>query len=222
MDGEKVAVKYENWLRILTFIHFAGWTACKHVLHNLEHLPINAGQLYNALKAKESQFKKLRSKNIIKQNQYDLIFPANGLTDISKWDITLFTLVIRVMFGKQKYQMLVDELRDWRNENFHKGKVWFSKNEFNQKWNDLLHFFGQYGVNVNRIAKLKKCSLDKKSQYWNAYLDSKLLQNNITVKASVGKLLYVNKRYTNLTTILLNVFIRTPFKSNAGISNPVF
>ena len=165
MNGRGIAVQSENWNRIVTLIQYGGTEACKYVLHTREKLPLNGADLYNALQRKKADFDKLLKKKAIKKEQYENIFPANGITDISKWDITLFTLVINTMFGKQKYKVLVDELRAIRNQEFHRGNSKIAEADFEKKWKELKQLFSEYGVDKNVIDGLKTCALDKLSQY---------------------------------------------------------
>ena len=175
MAGEKIAVKYENWIRLVTLIHYVGFEVCKYIVHTVENLPVDGAQLYQVLNGKRADFDKLLRKNVLKQDQYDFIFPGNGVTDIKKFDITLFTFVISVMFGKRKYQQLVEELRKWRNEEFHQGQIEMTKVDFDNKWNAFLQLVGNYGIDPNDFADLRTCALDKQTQvahryYLNNYL----------------------------------------------------
>ena len=169
MPGQQIALQYESWIRLLTLIHCVGFEVCKNILHNLEQLPVDGAQLYQALNGKRADFNKLLRKNVLKQDQFNLIFPGNGVTDITKFDITLFTFVITVMFGKRKYQQLVEELRKWRNEEFHQGQIQMTKADFNAKWNAFIQLVGNYGINPNDYVDLKTCALDEQSQLANRY-----------------------------------------------------
>ena len=175
MAGEKIAVKYENWIRLVTLIHYVGFEVCKYIVHTVENLPVDGADLYQVLNGKRADFDKLLRKNVLKQDQYDFIFPGNGVTDIKKFDITLFTFVLSVMFGKRKYQQLVEELRKWRNEEFHQGQIEMTKVDFDNKWNAFLQLVGNYGIDPNDFADLRTCALDKQTQvahryYLNNYL----------------------------------------------------
>ena len=169
MAGEEIAVKYEYWIRLVTLIHYVGSKVCKNIIHTVENLPADGAQLYQALNQKRADFDKLLRKGVIKQDQYDFIFPQNGVTDIEKFDITLFTFVISVMFGKRKYQQLIEELRKWRNEEFHQGEIGMTKIDFDNKWNAFLQLVGNYGINPNDYIDLKTCALDKQTQVAHRY-----------------------------------------------------
>ena len=172
--GQQIALKYENWIRLLTLIHCVGFEVCEKILHQFENLPVDGAQLFQSLNTKRAEFDRLLRKNVLKQDQYDFIFPRNGITDIKQFDITLFTFVIIVMFGKHKYQPLIDELRKWRNEEFHQGQIEMTKIDFHNKWNGFLQLVGNYGILPNDFADLKFCALDRQSQISNRF-------NNIQV-----------------------------------------
>ena len=169
-DGGQIALKYENWIRLLTLIHCVGFEVCKRILHQFENLPVNGAQLFQSLNRKRAEFDRLLRKNVLKQDQYDFIFPANGITDIEKFDITLFTFVISVMFGRQKYQQLIDELRKWRNEEFHQGQIEMTKIEFSNKWNAFLQLVQNFGIIPSDYDDLKYGALDRQSQISNKYI----------------------------------------------------
>lgn len=118
---------------------------------------------------KKIDFQRLLRKDVLKKNQFDIIFPSNHITDTLQFDITLYTLVISVLFGK-KYQILIDELRKWRNNEFHKGNISFTNAEFNKHWTDFTTILQNRGFDLSKVNNLKTCPLDADSQYRNAFL----------------------------------------------------
>ena len=60
--------------------------------------PTNQTDLYNELLKHQKTLKKLRP-NILKKDQWDLLYPASQQTDSSKFDITLTFLLIRQLYG---------------------------------------------------------------------------------------------------------------------------
>ena len=103
---------------------------------------------------------KKKSKITFNQKQYDDIFPADGITDTSKWDITLFILVITTMFGKRKHKR-IQKLRNIRNEIFHNPNMEIPNKGFYKKWKELEQIFCYYGVDKKVIDDLKTCSLSQ-------------------------------------------------------------
>ena len=174
MSGEKIAADVENSTRLNTFIKYAGLEICEDILFHREHLPKKGAQLYQALLVKSVEFQRLKNsqkgkKPVLSKQQYDLIFPQNGVTDISKFDITLYACVIQEMF-KQKYQKEIEEVRKWRNEISHQGQKPMSDNDFNQKWASFMQFVASCGINTGKYVNLKTCALDKLSQLNSRYV----------------------------------------------------
>ena len=62
-----------------------------------KHFPRNPVDLYNALLPHQKKLKQLLNKRILKQDQYDLIYPACQRTDSSKFDVTLTFFMIRTL-----------------------------------------------------------------------------------------------------------------------------
>ena len=46
----------ENWYRISKLIQKGGTESCKNILHTRENLPLDGGDLYNALQTKKKDF----------------------------------------------------------------------------------------------------------------------------------------------------------------------
>ena len=168
--GSQIALKHENWVRLLTLIHHVGFEVCEKIIHQIEKLPVDGAQLFQSLSRKRAEFDRLLRRNVLKQDQYDFIFPQNAVTDIKNFDITLFTFVISVMFGRQKYQQLIDELRKWRNEEFHQGQIEMTKIEFSNKWNAFLQLVQKFGIIPSDYDDLKYGALDRQSQISKKYI----------------------------------------------------
>ena len=67
-----------------------------------KHFPRNPVDLYNALLPHQKKLKQFLNKRILKQDQYDLIYPACQKTDSSKFDVTLTFFMIRTLCGYPK------------------------------------------------------------------------------------------------------------------------
>ena len=126
----------ERWLRLVTLIDYAGMYLCKEVLHTKEGLPYDGAQLYSCLKIYKD---KMRFKE-----QKEILCPSNGITDETKFDITLYTSLIQVMFGF-KYNALIKDLRDNRNELHHMANKDMSQSDFNKHWNSTCSKLKGYG-----------------------------------------------------------------------------
>ena len=93
---------YEYWLRVTLALEVHVQTALLDVVHNRNNdpsyqgLPDSPVHLYQYLYQNHyGSFQRLLKKNILKPDQFNLLLPANGQTDSSKWDITLIVLIIR-------------------------------------------------------------------------------------------------------------------------------
>ena len=63
------------------------------------HLPRDPATLFTELKQYEKALKKLIRRRILKEDQWELLFPASGLTDSTKFDTTLTSILIRNICG---------------------------------------------------------------------------------------------------------------------------
>ena len=183
MGSDKTAEEYEKWLRVITLLHHAGNIACKYVFHDKGKIPDNGNRLYEHLLLNERDLKRK-----CRQEQLELIYPKNKITDTSKWDITLFTCVIHIIFGHDKYYKdFIDELRDYRNSFFHKGTVQMSQDEFNEDWDKISKFFVRYGVEQSDIDTMKTCNLDLNQNYSNAYSEAKAFEKEMKKRNIIQK-----------------------------------
>eukprot|EP00111_Clytia_hemisphaerica_P004287 TCONS_00012235-protein len=67
-----------------------------------KHFPRNPVDLYNALLLHKRKLKQLLNQRNLKQDQYDLIYPACQRTDSSLFDVTLTFFMIRTLCGYKK------------------------------------------------------------------------------------------------------------------------
>ena len=138
----------------------------------------------------KSKLDKLRNSNILKQDQYDLLFPSNGKTDSSKFDITLLGLLFRTFSGlitlngmwridlidpaDISLASFVVKLLDLRNRLFHWGNIEvMSKVDSNKFWSDAVSIaLGlQY---VNDIKRFQNITLDPDNVLANRIWQQKL------------------------------------------------
>jgi len=94
--------QHQYWFRISLALEIHITKALLDVVHNRNNDPTYNGlseipvALYQYLDQNYRQtFRGLLKKGILNQDQFDLLFPTNGQTDSSKWDITLIVIVIR-------------------------------------------------------------------------------------------------------------------------------
>ena len=139
----------ERWLRLVTLTDYAGLKLCKDVLHRKEGLPDDGAQLYCRLKdfKNKMQFK----------SQKEILSPTNGIIDESKFDITLYTKLIEVMF-KPKYDLLIKDLRENRNVLCHMANKDISESEFAKKWKHVCEILERHDF-TEKVENLKNSNL---------------------------------------------------------------
>ena len=145
--AKDICQEYENWFRLMTLVDFAGRRLCRDVLFKLENLPEDEAQLFKRLEP-------LKSRICRYPNQHEILCPLTGKTDHSKFDVTLFTSIIAVIF-RSKYKSLVDDLRKARNDLSHKGDKSLSDFHFNQLWNDTSQMLVKHGFDPKLVDELK-------------------------------------------------------------------
>ena len=149
--------EFPNWLRIAVLVDYASRELCYEVLFTKENLPKDGALLY-----KELEY--LKSDPRLFKDQYKTLFPTNGKTDYTAFDVTLLTKIIKSKFGN-KYKQLVDDLREVRNKECHRGKKELPDNEFHQLWNEITDKLKQHNFNLQLIADLKECDIFSNQVY---------------------------------------------------------
>ena len=86
--------EYRNWVRLFILIDHGGRQICRDVLFKNEKLPTDGVQLYKKLQP-------LRSKICQFKSQRQIISSPSGFTNYNDFDLTLFTRIIEVLFGKK-------------------------------------------------------------------------------------------------------------------------
>lgn len=97
--------------------------------------------LDNYLQARRKELLMKKSKKILRQDQWDLLFPKSGSADESSWDLTLIILLIDTLFSKQLQPIeknAINDIRTIRNDLIHKGgDTSMSDVDFNNLWTKL-------------------------------------------------------------------------------------
>ena len=151
---DNLSQEYENWLRLTTLVHFSGKKLCHNVLFVQEQLPTDGKLLYKELESVSCQYK----------GQREILCPTSGITDCDKFDITLYTRVIQRKFGN-KYDSLVNDLRDARNKLFHIGKKEIPDKEFNQLWKDTTDMLQKHNFDLALVDGLKTSDIFSHKQF---------------------------------------------------------
>ena len=144
-----ISQEYKNWLRLMTLVDFAARSLCRDVLFNKEKISENEEELFQLLKPLESKICPFK-------DQRKILCPSTGKTDHSKFDVTLFTNIIKVLF-KDKYEPLVEDLKKARNRESHRGDKSLSESDFNQLWNDTSQMLEKYGFDPKLVDEVKEC-----------------------------------------------------------------
>ena len=154
MDTVKVIYQnHENWLRLVVLIDYGGSKLCKEVLHKKEGLPEDGLQLYHELFPYKDKMQY--------SDQKKILCPQSGVVDESKFDITLYTKLIKEMF-KGKYQHLIKDLRDNRNDLHHMASKYISNSNFEKRWKSTCDMLQRHGF-TETVDDLKTGSLPKLS-----------------------------------------------------------
>ena len=74
----------------------------RNILH--KHFPRDPTAFFNKLNEPENKkiLDGLKKKKVLKDDQFSLLFPSSGLTDSSKFDMTLLSLLVRSLCGYRK------------------------------------------------------------------------------------------------------------------------
>ena len=86
-----------------------------------------------------------------------ILCPSNGITDESKFALTLYAKLLEVLF-KAKYRPMFTNLRKCRNDLFHMGNKEMSELDFEIKWNDTCKMLKSHGF-TESVKDLKNGNL---------------------------------------------------------------
>ena len=151
---DNLSQEYENWLRLTILVDFSGRNLCHNVLFVQEQLPTDGKLLYNELESVSCHY----------NDQREILRPTSGITNCDKFDVTLYTKVIKGKFGN-KYDSLVNDLRDARNKLFHTGKKEIPDKEFNQLWKDTTDMLQKHNFDLTLVDGLKTSDIFSHKQF---------------------------------------------------------
>ena len=137
---------YENWLRLVVLINYVGKRLCSEILHVKEHLPCNGAQLYCELEPYKN--------SMDYQMHEEILFPSNKVIDEKKFDLRVYAMIIYHMFD-DKYEKLLDDVGDMRNEIFYMKHESICKMDFEQLSKDTCDMFHKHGFNIELLKTLK-------------------------------------------------------------------
>ena len=144
---------YENWLCLVALVYYVGKRVCYNILHTKEELPRDGAQLYCKLQMHKS--------NIHFQIHKEILSPANGIIDETKFDLLTYITIIILLFG-EKYKELLHRLTTRRNKIFHLKDVSICTRKFGQIWKGTCKMFNEFfesGFYKTLPYDLKTCNL---------------------------------------------------------------
>ena len=151
---DSLSEEYENWLRLTILVDFSGRNLCHNVLFAQEKLPTDGKLLYKELENLSCPF----------TDQRKIMCPSNGITNCDNFDVTLYTRIIKGKFGN-KYDSLVNDLRNARNKLFHTGKKEIPDKEFNKLWKDTTDILQKHNFDLALVDGLKTSDIFSHKQF---------------------------------------------------------
>lgn len=145
---------YENWLRVVALIDYAGKRLCHEILHIKEGLPLDGENLYRELE-------------IYKDDMHfeiyeEILCPPDKVIDENKFDLLVYTIVIYHRCGA-RYKKLLDEVGDLRNEVFHMQDESICTADFQELWRKaydmLCNYDCDYDFDTESLNFFKNCDL---------------------------------------------------------------
>ncbi|XP_057309707.1 uncharacterized protein LOC130647763 [Hydractinia symbiolongicarpus] len=190
IPGQNSIIKdNENYIRLLTCLNYAGRRAALHIMFK-HGLPQDKKLLYQKLLLFQPTFLKLKGKKIIKEKEWDLLYPKSKETQYEEFDVTLICIVIQnctsltppIGGWKIKTPQVKDKsiaaylghLRAFRNKLSHYGNTKMSNADFETFWSELLIILTGLQFQVSSIQELYNCPLDCTYEYRNAIVKSQV------------------------------------------------
>ena len=182
---DDVIKEIEHWIRLSTLLHSGLQQAILSVLHNDNNdasyvgLPKDPKKLYNELNTTHlPTLTKLKNKKIIKDSQWNKLFPTSGETNSEILDVTLICILIinctnlpppptgwnhnKLLPTDNSKGAAVLRCREWRNFLNHTEPISIDLLQFKQKWkegDDIIKALG-YAFDANKLQTLP---LDEKT-----------------------------------------------------------
>ena len=141
--------KYKNWLRVVGLIQYAGKQLCHKILHIEEKIPCDGKEIYRRLE---------RYKNNLHYKLYEeILCPPNKVIDEKRFDLLVYTTIIYYMFG-DKYDKLLEDIGNMRDEIFHMQHDSICNTDFEQRWNEACYMLHEHKFDdIELLKTLKTC-----------------------------------------------------------------
>lgn len=153
---DKMRKDYENWLRVIVLINYAGKRLCYEILHVRENLPCDGAQLYCELEPYKN--------SMDYQMHEEILFPSNKVVDEKTFGLVVYAMIIYHMFD-DKYEKLLDDVGDMRNEIFYMQHESICQADFEQLWNEACDMLCKHGFDVELLKTLKTSDLFSVEEY---------------------------------------------------------
>ena len=172
---------YGYWMRLMTFINYAGLIVCHNTIQNPTYgLPLDKKKLYTRLLLDCNTAKRNNAKWKLFSKQREILWPKSLETDVKKFDLTLSFLVIDKCIVLPNVdgidlEKCFKDLQTLRNELCHTADAKMNDLEFENKWTLLEAVLTNLGFDVKTVASLKDGPLDSYSYYWPSVMEAQLI-----------------------------------------------
>ncbi|XP_057292394.1 uncharacterized protein LOC130621106 isoform X1 [Hydractinia symbiolongicarpus] len=227
--AQALVTQYKHWFQLGLLHHEVLKVSLLAVLHNYNNLPSYKGlpsdavQLFDRLnnKTNHKKIKKLLNKGIIKQDQFDLIYPKGGATDSTKFDITLIVVLLRnctnlpppVQGWDVKYPSVNDQslaafvirAREWRNFHHHTDPKTITDVKFTDRWHEGAKIAVALGY-TGDINAFMLVSLDSERTSISMLLIELLCKEMVPLVnhvSNISTMIFNNKRQTEANAVAI-------------------
>ena len=143
--------KYRKWCRLVVLLHEDGETVCKDILCEIGVKNVMDGvEIYQKLEPYKETIRKMY------KYQQKVLLPDDKVTNTAKLDFALTTHIIEILDTRKKH-LPIKELRDVRNELFHKPDHQrdMTEEQFSKYWNQISQLLTRLGYDMNQLIGLK-------------------------------------------------------------------
>ena len=151
-ESTRTRKDFDNWLRLVVLINYAGKSLCDEILHEKEKLPRDGAKLYDELKKYKD--------DMHYQIHKDILCPPDEIIDESKFNLMIYAAIVHLKFENTvEYKKLIDDVRDMRNKIFHIKDVSNCTTKFEQLWSDASDMLAGHSFDIKPLDVLRTCDL---------------------------------------------------------------
>ena len=185
--------EYRNCVQDFIVIDYSARKLCSNVLFKKEMWPTDGVELYRRQESEQSRICQLN-------NEYQILCLSGGFIDHHDFDVTFFTRVIEIIFGS-KYQSLLKDLRNSRNQECHKSNKELPNTELEAFWKCTADILQNHGFNL---------SLGDEFKDYDLFLDQRVQGIVICVQGR-----WISAACDIYATVLNNTFCWSEILTNA-------